>query len=832
MNEMVKAYDAFISYRHSELDMFVATTLHKELEKFRLPDNLIKNRRPGEKTRIQRVFRDRDELPIASNLSTPIEEALKKSEFLIVICTPRLPESKWCRREIETFISLHGRERVLAVLAEGEPEESFPDLLCYETVTEVDQFGQEKVVLRGVEPLAADVRGSSKAEIRKKIKEEVLRLAAPMFSCAYDDIRQRHREQKIKKRLKIYTGITAAVSVFGIVSFTQAVRIDQQAKVIEAQYQENLRSQSEILASMAERDLEEGDRKSAIRNALDALPANLEKPEKAVVPEAVLALNNALRIYDNGKALQPAGFLEQTSTIEYMDSVSDKYLFTFDAKGKIWIWDVEEHKLVASYQTTYDGKNYKNTVRFSGDRVCYMLNQHSVKAYAVQEEKELWIQEGIEADYLFYNQEENQLFVASEQEYYILDGETGDIIRQEKREASNKYSVIDAVQLSRDKKTYYISARDWEKKCKIFSVDVQSLKERFFAEPEHEVHILKMSLDGKSLLCGMNRSWEEDGIEEYGGKVVNYSLDTGKKKWEYLLDSRIKLIAPMEEKILIQGTYNLVEISDTDGKERECAEFGYGIKNVYLLSNGTYCVLTGDGEICIQSNGFEFSIYSTQYPILGDNLQDFLRMQNRYLTLEYLSNRILVYDMKVSERATASAKTKEEVESAYGALATANNTFTINCEETGQQAYLDVQGQAIVFEYEDGTKEGGSYPCVAPFVNKMMYSPDGKLLVVQYDDKQVELVDTATFSLVGTLEITNEVCQVKEVGASHIALCCFAKSYIVEKESNRIIATVDGYLAYDEGENVFYINTKEGVYTVPFYSWQELVEIAREQEGL
>lgn len=45
MNEKVKEnYDAFISYRHAELDQFVAVELHKVLENFRLPKNVKKVR--------------------------------------------------------------------------------------------------------------------------------------------------------------------------------------------------------------------------------------------------------------------------------------------------------------------------------------------------------------------------------------------------------------------------------------------------------------------------------------------------------------------------------------------------------------------------------------------------------------------------------------------------------------------------------------------------------------------------------------------------------------------------------------------------------------------
>ena len=183
-------YDAFISYRHSELDKFVAENLHKQLEAFRLPGNV--SRKIGRK-KIERVFRDKDELPLTSNLEDPIMRALAESEFLIVICSPRLKESLWCKKEIETFIRLHGREKVFAILIEGEPEDSFPEELLFveETVEKPD--GTTEIVRKPMEPLAADIRGKNKHEMQKAMRTEILRLIAPMFSLTYDDLRQRHR---------------------------------------------------------------------------------------------------------------------------------------------------------------------------------------------------------------------------------------------------------------------------------------------------------------------------------------------------------------------------------------------------------------------------------------------------------------------------------------------------------------------------------------------------------------------------------------------------------------------------------------------------------------
>lgn len=112
---MTGEYAAFISYRHRPLDTAVATHLHRLIEHYRIPKDL---RRDGEK-HVGRVFRDRDELPLSSDLTAELREALDHSKFLIVICTPDTPQSIWVDREIEYFLRGHDRDNVLAVLAAG-----------------------------------------------------------------------------------------------------------------------------------------------------------------------------------------------------------------------------------------------------------------------------------------------------------------------------------------------------------------------------------------------------------------------------------------------------------------------------------------------------------------------------------------------------------------------------------------------------------------------------------------------------------------------------------------------------------------------------------------
>ncbi|MDE5872892.1 MAG: toll/interleukin-1 receptor domain-containing protein, partial [Lachnospiraceae bacterium] len=78
-------YDAFISYRHAEPDKFIAENLHRCLEAFKPPKSIIKSGKAS-RERIERVFRDKEELPITNNLEDPIVNALMQSEYLIVIC--------------------------------------------------------------------------------------------------------------------------------------------------------------------------------------------------------------------------------------------------------------------------------------------------------------------------------------------------------------------------------------------------------------------------------------------------------------------------------------------------------------------------------------------------------------------------------------------------------------------------------------------------------------------------------------------------------------------------------------------------------------------------
>ena len=353
-------YNAFISYRHSPLDMEIAKKVHTGLETYKIPKSVQK--RLGIK-KIKRVFRDQEELPIGSNLSDNIGEALKESEHLIVICSPRTPESEWVQKEIETFISLHGRENVLAVLVEGEPNESFPELLLN------DENGNP------VEPLAADVRGETRSERNKKFKTELLRLVAPVIGCSYDDLRQRHRERVVRRTVSIVSAVAGIIAIAGIafglyhanvadkmttLANEKAQLADEKTQLADEilqEYRLKQENQSRFLAQEALTLYENGEREDAALVAIAGLPG--KDNDRPYVADAEYALSKILHVYDVGEDMSFDRTLHHDLMLrDHKLSTDHTRLLAMDSGYNVYVWNTETWELCTKIAPEIDERNY------------------------------------------------------------------------------------------------------------------------------------------------------------------------------------------------------------------------------------------------------------------------------------------------------------------------------------------------------------------------------------------------------------------------------------------------------------------------------------------
>jgi hypothetical protein len=218
-------YWAFITYSHK--DEAQAKWLHRAIETYGIPAKLVEHEHamptgePAPK-RFQPIFRDRDELPASADLGQAIEDALRASRYLIVVCSPHAAQSRWVNREIETFTELGRSDRVLAFIVDGEPN-SGDERECFPPA------------LRQVEPLAADARPQGDGRADAKLK-----LLAGMLGVGFDALKRRDDQRRIR-RLQLTVAVVlflaavlAGVAVYVNQQRAQAVRARQRAVASEA----------------------------------------------------------------------------------------------------------------------------------------------------------------------------------------------------------------------------------------------------------------------------------------------------------------------------------------------------------------------------------------------------------------------------------------------------------------------------------------------------------------------------------------------------------------------------------------------------------------------
>jgi hypothetical protein len=126
-----------------------------------------------------------------------------------------------------------------------------------------------------------------------------------MYGLPYDDIKQRHREQKIKTVAAV-SGICAGVFfIFGMVCMGLTIKINSQKKYIEQQ-QEQLQEQyreeqvkyAESMSVVSDTLLKEGRMIDAVYAARIAMPSSLEDESLPYLVSTEYALSNALGQYE------------------------------------------------------------------------------------------------------------------------------------------------------------------------------------------------------------------------------------------------------------------------------------------------------------------------------------------------------------------------------------------------------------------------------------------------------------------------------------------------------------------------------------------------------
>jgi tetratricopeptide (TPR) repeat protein len=229
------AYRAFISYSHR--DKAVATRLHRTVESYRIPAKLVGTVTPVGTVpkRLAPVFRDRDELPASADLGGELTAALKRSMFLMVICSPASAKSHWVDQEILNFKRMHGDSRVLALIVGGTPygsdmpgredEECFPRSLRFKLGPDGELSDTP------AEPIAADIRTDGDGR-----RLAYLKLIAGLTGVKLADLVQRETQRRMQRLATVTTGAMAGmVLTGGLAVYANQRRIEANEQRVIAQ---------------------------------------------------------------------------------------------------------------------------------------------------------------------------------------------------------------------------------------------------------------------------------------------------------------------------------------------------------------------------------------------------------------------------------------------------------------------------------------------------------------------------------------------------------------------------------------------------------------------
>lgn len=146
-------------------------------------------------------------------LSEELQERLKASQNLIVICSPNSAKSEWVGKEIEYFHSLGRTKNIHFFIVEGTPRSGHPETECFNPV--IDKLGLPEI-------LGANIHEQIYRWPWLNKERAYVQLISKLLGVEFDSIWQRHKRLLIRRILTWMIGIGMVVgSLVGIWSANQ-----------------------------------------------------------------------------------------------------------------------------------------------------------------------------------------------------------------------------------------------------------------------------------------------------------------------------------------------------------------------------------------------------------------------------------------------------------------------------------------------------------------------------------------------------------------------------------------------------------------------------------
>lgn len=202
MEEKFK-YFAFISY--SSQDIKWGIRIQRKLESYRIPATLCSKYGWKKKPMRPIFFAPTDIQP--GGLTVELQDRLRKSKHLIVVCSPYSAQSEWVAKEIEFFHHLGRTDRIHLFIVNGLPHSGCVETECFNPI-----IGKLDIP----EILGANVHEKVFRWSWLNKERAYVQLITKLLGIEFDSIWQRHRrllQQKIAFWLVGVIGLVVALIV-------------------------------------------------------------------------------------------------------------------------------------------------------------------------------------------------------------------------------------------------------------------------------------------------------------------------------------------------------------------------------------------------------------------------------------------------------------------------------------------------------------------------------------------------------------------------------------------------------------------------------------------
>ena len=158
------------------------------------------------------------------SLTAELQERLKASRNLIVICSPNSAQSEWVGKEIEFFHSLGRTKHIHFFIVNGIPNSGNPNTECFNPV--VKKLGLPEI-------LGANIHEKIYRWPWLNKERAYVQTISKLLEVEFDSIWQRHKRQLIQKTIAWIIGVIIVLAAV-IGAWNRNLPIDTEIRLVEA----------------------------------------------------------------------------------------------------------------------------------------------------------------------------------------------------------------------------------------------------------------------------------------------------------------------------------------------------------------------------------------------------------------------------------------------------------------------------------------------------------------------------------------------------------------------------------------------------------------------